>query len=345
MQKLATLLACASAAEAFTADLSAPAVPVSFVTEINSIKGLSWKAGLNEGKFQNMTLGQAKSLMGALRDPVRRAKLPVVLEESAVPATFNSTSHWPQCGGVIGHARDQSDCGCCWAFGSTESFNDRLCIKTNSTTLLSPQDTCSCCNSAHGCQSGGCDGGYTEDAFNYFMKYGLVTGGDNPSVGNGASCFPYQLKECGHHEASPLIPCPQVCSPGECATPKCPTACTEKSYTTAWTADKHKAAKGAYRLGSVAAAQADIMKNGPISAAFTVYADFLTYTSGVYKHTTGAELGGHAIKILGWGTEGGQDYWLAMNSWNQYWGDFGYFKIARGTDECGIEDDMVTGLP
>jgi cathepsin B len=255
--------------------------------------------------------------MGALRDPVRRAKLPVVLEESAVPATFNSTSHWPQCGGVIGHARDQSDCGCCWAFGSTESFNDRLCIKTNSTTLLSPQDTCSCCNSAHGCQSGGCDGGYTEDAFNYFMKYGLVTGGDNPSVGNGASCFPYQLKECGHHEASPLIPCPQVCSPGECATPKCPTACTEKSYTTAWTADKHKAAKGAYRLGSVAAAQADIMKNGPISAAFTVYADFLTYTSGVYKHTTGAELGGHAIKILGWGTEGGQDYWLAMNSWNQ----------------------------
>ena len=31
-----------------------------------------------------------------------------------------------------------------------------------------------------------------------------------------------------------------------------------------------------------------------------VYADFMTYKSGVYKHTTGDYLGGHAIKIIGW---------------------------------------------
>ena len=52
MQKLAGVLIL-GAADAFSADLTAPAVPASFVAEINSIKGLSWKAGLNEGKFQN----------------------------------------------------------------------------------------------------------------------------------------------------------------------------------------------------------------------------------------------------------------------------------------------------
>ena len=115
-------------------------------------------------------------------------------------------------------------------------------------------------------------------------------------MGSGSSCFPYQLKTCGHHEASPLIPCPQVCSPGECSTPKCPNTCSEAGYPTAWAKDKTKSSKGAYRLSSVAAAQTDIMTYGSISAAFTVYEDFLTYTSGVYTHQSGAELGGHAVK-------------------------------------------------
>lgn len=123
-----------------------------------------------------------------------------------------------------------------------------------------------------------------QDAFNYFKAEGTVTGLGNPTVGSGSSCFPYQLKECGHHEASPLIPCPQVCSPGECATPKCPKQCSESKYPTAWKADKTKAKGGAFRMSSVAAAQAEIMAHGSIAAAFTVYSDFLTYTSGVYTH-------------------------------------------------------------
>jgi len=33
------------------------------------------------------------------------------------------------------------------------------------------------------------------------------------------------------------------------------------------------------------------MTNGPVEAAFTVYADFLTYKSGVYQHVTVSNLG------------------------------------------------------
>lgn len=67
--------------------------------------------------------------------------------------------------------------------------------------------------------------------------------------------------------------------------------------------------------------------------------------SGVYQHVTGAALGGHAIKILGWGVEEGTPYWLVANSWNTDWGNGGFFKILRGQDHCGIESSISAGVP
>jgi cathepsin B len=85
------------------------------------------------------------------------------------------------------------------------------------------------------------------------------------------------------------------------------------------------------------------MTNGPVEISITVYDDFLTYKSGVYTHVSGSELGGHAVRMLGWGTENGVDYWLVANSWNNGWGDNGFIKIRRGTNECGIEESVVAG--
>jgi cathepsin B len=87
------------------------------------------------------------------------------------------------------------------------------------------------------------------------------------------------------------------------------------------------------------------MTHGPVEAAFTVYEDFLAYKTGVYAHTTGQALGGHAIRILGWGVENGTPFWEVANSWNEDWGNQGYFRIARGSDECGIESGVVAGEP
>jgi len=87
------------------------------------------------------------------------------------------------------------------------------------------------------------------------------------------------------------------------------------------------------------------MSHGPVEAAFTVYSDFPTYKSGVYQHTTGDALGGHAVKMIGWGVEDDVPYWLIVNSWNNDWGDKGTFKILRGQDHCGIESEIVAGIP
>merc|ERR1712046_398787 len=85
---------------------------------------------------------------------------------------------------------------------------------------------------------------------------------------------------------------------------------------------------------------AAIQEGGPVEAAFTVYSDFETYESGIYQHVSGSYEGGHAIRIVGWGTEDGVDYWKVANSWNPYWGEAGYFRIVRGSDECGIESEV-----
>jgi cathepsin B len=84
--------------------------------------------------------------------------------------------------------------------------------------------------------------------------------------------------------------------------------------------------------------QTELLQHGPVEASFTVYADFLTYglatasaaclyltpppaplsyKSGVYKHVAGELLGGHSVRLLGWGTDAGQDYWIIANSWNE----------------------------
>ena len=89
----------------------------------------------------------------------------------------------------------------------------------------------------------------------------------------------------------------------------------------------------------------EIMTNGPVEATFKVYADFPSYKSGVYQHVTGAYLGSHAVKMIGWGVEKNQKYWMVANSWNPTWGAYGFFKILRGSNECGIESLIVAGLP
>ena len=45
------------------------------------------------------------------------------------------------------------------------------------------------------------------------------------------------------------------------------------------------------------------------------------------------------------GTENGTPYWLVANSWNEEWGDKGYFKIKRGSNACQIENAMINGGP
>jgi cathepsin B len=89
----------------------------------------------------------------------------------------------------------------------------------------------------------------------------------------------------------------------------------------------------------------EIYRNGSVEVAIDVYEDFLNYKSGIYQHVSGSYLGGHAIKMIGWGVENGVKYWTLVNSWNEGWGETGAFRILRGSDHCGVESEVVAGIP
>lgn len=305
--------------------------------EVNS-KQSYWRAGVNKRFENDHDFSLAKRLCGTLETPAH-LQLPIMLsevDEASLPAEFDARQQWPKCNSIQ-EVRDQSNCGSCWAFGAVEAASDRICVATGENVHLSARDLLSCCMS---CGSG-CNGGYLGPSWSWLKNTGAVTGGN---WDDNSMCSSYPFEICDHHVTGSYVQCSDLNGGDTYATPKCQQKCDANStYTTAYADDKHKFATAYSVAANVAQIQNDIMTYGPVEAAFTVYSDFLNYKSGVYYHVSGQALGGHAIKLLGWGNENGMDYWLAANSWNEEWGDKGFFKIRRGKNECGIEGNIVAG--
>jgi len=267
------------------------------VDYINS-KQSSWTAEVNP-KFAGMTMAEIKNqYLGALNFPdYSQDESSIDTSSNDIPTHFNSSEQWPGC---IHPIRDQAHCGSCWAFAASEVLSDRFCIASNKqiNVVLSPQYLVSCNALNHGC-----NGGVPLLAWNFVVNTGLVTD----------SCWPYESGD-GHN-------------PGCKSFTKCHDGQPTKMY--------HGKKKSITTLGNPKAIQENIMKFGPVEAAFSVYEDFISYKSGIYKHTSGSLLGGHAVKIVGWGNENGTNFWIVANSWNTTWGESGFFRIAFG--QCGID--------
>jgi len=256
---------------------------------------------------------------------------------SDIPESFDSREQWGAICPSLHDVRDQADCGSCWAVGFAAAASDRACIASNGafTQRLSDSDPLSCCADC----GDGCDGGYIDNVWDYYRNQGVVTGGP---YNDDATCFSYEFPPCEHHVNSTNSNLKSCSKEGEeKKAMKCPNQCTVTHKE--WDTDKHFASE-AYGLASVVDIQRDIMKHGPVEAAFRVTSDFPAYRSGVYHSVSTKVLGGHAIKVVGWGVEDGIPYWQCVNSWRREWGDQGTFRIKRGVNECGIEEQVFGGV-
>ncbi|CAK9148129.1 unnamed protein product [Ilex paraguariensis] len=70
--------------------------------------------------------------------------------------------------------------------------------------------------------------------------------------------------------------------------------------------------------------------------------DFQLYTGGIYDGSCSSNPSviDHATVLVGYGSDGDEDYWIIKNSWGTSWGMEGYAYIRRGTNKkygvCGI---------
>ncbi|KAL1487761.1 hypothetical protein ABEB36_015596 [Hypothenemus hampei] len=335
MKFLTAFLVVSLAVASQGASIDPHPLSLEFIDQINE-KATTWVAGKN---FEISDWERVKKLAsGVLPGSYSLENVGSINphdESEDVPESFDSREAWPNCASIK-QIRDQSSCGSCWAFGAVEAMSDRICIHTNQTeqVYISAEDLNSCCYGIFACGLG-CNGGSVDGPWEYWNTDGIVTGGLYKS---NQGCKDYTLEPCEHHTTGSKPQCDSL----DYSTPACVRSCSDSSlnYKDSLTfGQKYSAFHNEKQI------QLEIYKNGPIEAAFTVYDDFPNYKSGVYQKTSNKAVGGHAIKIIGWGTENDTPYWLIANSWDSDWGDNGYFKMLRGSNHCGIESETAASLP
>nr|AFS89610.1 procathepsin B precursor [Phenacoccus solenopsis] len=300
----------------------------------------TWKADYNiDSYIDNRFLGMMGINYSELKPNVTPdLEPPFVVSKISenLPDEFDSRVRWPNCP-TIREIRDQGSCGACWAFAAAEAMSDRVCIHSSQTKHFhfSALNLLSCCDS---CEKGclGCD---HHLAWDHWVKHGIVSGG---SYGSKEGCQPYHLPPCEHHRAGPRRNCTKY-GP----TPSCARVC-QPDYKISYEDDLHFG-KQWYALAphNEKIIRTEIFHNGPVEATMAAYEDFYTYESGIYHHIEGTFVCDHAVKIIGWGTDKKTNtpYWLVANSFNTDWGEYGFFKIKRGVNECGIENKITAGIP
>ena len=206
-------------------------------------------------------------------------------------------------------------CGSCWAFSAASAISDRLRLMTKGawpTQELSPQVIVNCADTASGCH-----GGDMLSAYKMMKEMGVPDEGCMRYTANDNECTDFNIcRDCGHD-----TPCHAV-----------------QNFT------KYYVEEYGYVTGEENMMK-ELYARGPITCAIAVPDDLLAYKGGIYKDESGTTALEHAISVVGWGEENGEKYWIARNSWGTYWGEKGWFRIARGINNLGIESECTWAVP
>jgi len=288
-----------------------------------------------------------------------------------IPDSFDGRKVWS---GLLSKVMDQGKCGSCWAFASTSMLADRFNIQSIGlmNVQLSPTKLILCdwqgkeFNISHpddelyfsdainrqAFKSSACFGNTLIDACRYLSLIGT----------NTENCVPYtknlgiqsDFQRIGAFESVTKLPlCLQTTGPlGD----MCANFFLDKE-TGEEAGDPARFYKALHFYGilgieknggSEINIRDNIFKWGPVASGMQVFPDFYTFNpkTDIYEWDgKGPQVGGHAVEIVGWGSEGGTDYWIIKNSWGTDWGLDGYFRMKRGVNMCNLESNCIGVIP
>ncbi|KAK7080554.1 hypothetical protein SK128_010837 [Halocaridina rubra] len=219
------------------------------------------------------------------------------------PPNFDARENWSHCPS-ISRTYNQGCCNSCWAVVVAAVLTDRSCIKSNgrNTFNYSARNLATCCKVCGDI----IEGGILLEAFVYWKTTGIVS----------EECQPYNVSD-------------MVCQYNKNES-KCETECVKESKRTY--EDDLRLGENFSELQNVADIQREIMSNGPLAAG--TWANLTESCTNEILSCDGlCKILTHAVRIIGWGTEKGKDYWLVANS---YGSERNICKLERG--KCGIEE-------
>jgi cathepsin X len=83
--------------------------------------------------------------------------------------------------------------------------------------------------------------------------------------------------------------------------------------------------------------RSEIYARGPIACCMAAGEAFERFDGrGVFEDPTEDYQCEHLVAVSGWGTSAdGKPFWVVRNSYGSNWGEHGWFRIVRGTNNAG----------
>lgn len=288
---------------------------------------------------------------------------PVDVEHPPIPKELDGRSKWR---GLLSPIYDQGTCGACYSFSVVSTLADRYAIQSMGQVrpVFNPLELIMCLIDAKDSEefhkifsnynklveheetqsTKTCEGNTLVAAAEHIYRSGAVE----------TNCIPMDYIRSFWNENGSMPLCVNVEGPGM-------NRCLQTDPILKKTAQRSWPAKLFYKVMDTTEGQVgeelnncimlDIMRWGPMATGFNVFQDFLEYDGkSIYIPKPDQEvLGGHAIKIVGWGEEKPNGdvikYWICANSWGPDWGDNGYFKIQRSNKLLAFESNHLSLRP
>jgi len=207
--------------------------------------------------------------------------------------------------------KDQGACGSCWAVASAGALEAHALSVSSLAQEVSYEQLVDCVPNPDQCGGqGGCKGATAELAFQYVQKHGLVARSG------------YQGYQSGGEDG------------------KCKEATGSVLLTT----------EGFVRLpeNKVQPLLEAVAIHGPVAVSADA-SNWGFYQSGVFDSCEKDAVVNHAILMMGYGRDASakMDYFLIRNSWGSEWGERGYIRLLRHSEDnayCGTDKNPLAGM-
>jgi cathepsin C len=275
--------------------------------ELNQMAGLNRSLKIREAhRNQHRHRPESAAKKGPLS--FLQQKRAIASQKMRLPDSFDWADH-----GVLDQVVNQGDCGSCYTVATVRMLSARNRVRKadNNAGPFSINFPLHCAE-----YNQGCDGGYAFLQSKWSEDVGLIP----------AACFPYNTA-------------------GSCSDnidPQC-----IKAHGGAAKAKNHRYVGGYYGGSDEEDIKEELVRGGPIVVSFEPKDDFMYYHNGIYTSNLGDSIHqewekvDHAVLLVGYGEEQGKKFWRIQNSWGDDWGENGYFRIARGDNDSGVESIAV----